>query len=99
MSLTPLEIKKIADLSLIELSDNQVLKLQKRFDGLLLLVDQIKSVCTTGIEALDHPVAMKKAHDMSLREDIVQDIVNLDMTKTNAPEMNNFLFQVPKIIE
>lgn len=99
MSLTPLEIKKIADLSGIELCDQQISDLKKHFDRLLVLVDQMQATDASDIETLDHPVSLERVHKIFLRDDIEKDEVNLRITKTNAPEMEKSLFRVPKIIE
>lgn len=99
MSLSLLEIKKIASLSGIELSDRQLIQAQHRFSRFIFLVDQMRLVDTKNIQPLEHPVALKGLHDVYLRDDTEEDVVDLYTAEKNAPRFNETLFQVPKIIE
>jgi len=99
MSLTSSDIARIANLARLELapahSDRMLDQLNSFFD----IVEQMRAVDTTGIEPLAHPVAAIGDIALRLRDDVVSEPNNREANQKSAPEVQNGLFLVPKVIE
>ena len=100
MSLSLSDVKHIANLAQLELSDAQASKTLGQLNGIFALVGQMSAVDTTGIEPLSHPIA---AHmpDLSLR--LRLDAVTEPNLRENyqqpAPAVQDGLYLVPRVIE
>ena len=64
-----------------------------------VLVEKMRSVDTTGIEPLAHPLGAIQDVTLRLREDRVSEPNNIEANQRNAPAVENGLFLVPKVIE
>jgi aspartyl-tRNA(Asn)/glutamyl-tRNA(Gln) amidotransferase subunit C len=63
--------------------------------SVLDLVDQLQAVNTEGVEAMSHPMQATQR----LREDEVTEINQREAFQAIAPETEDGLFLVPKVIE
>jgi aspartyl-tRNA(Asn)/glutamyl-tRNA(Gln) amidotransferase subunit C len=99
MKLTPDELKRIAHLARITVSDAEVSALQSQLSGVFTLIDQLLKVDTTGIAPLAHPLAVIGEMAQRLREDAVTEQDNRVANMQNAPAQENGLFLVPKVLE
>ena len=95
MSLTLEDIRRIADLGRIEISDEQAVVMQGELNDIFRMIEQIRSVDTTGIEPMPNP------HDgvERLREDCVSESDKREENMKNAPEQADGYFLVPQVIE
>lgn len=95
MSLTMDDIRRIADLGRIDISDEQAKVVQGELNDILQMIERISSVDTTGIAPMPNP------HDgvQRLREDIVTEEMNRAENMKNAPEQAEGCFLVPQVIE
>jgi len=95
MSLTLEQVKRIAHLARIEVSETEALSTQSRLNGIFELIEQMQAVDTTGVEPMAH------AQDVSqrLREDAVSESDRRDAYQAVAPETEAHLYLVPKVIE
>nr|Q47JV5.1 RecName: Full=Aspartyl/glutamyl-tRNA(Asn/Gln) amidotransferase subunit C; Short=Asp/Glu-ADT subunit C [Dechloromonas aromatica RCB] len=95
MSLTLEQVKRIAHLARIEISDDEALTTQGHLNGIFQLIEQMQAVDTTGIEPMAH------AQDVSqrLREDAVSEGDRRAAYQAVAPEIEAGLYLVPKVIE
>jgi aspartyl-tRNA(Asn)/glutamyl-tRNA(Gln) amidotransferase subunit C len=59
----------------------------------------MRAVDTTGVEPLAHPVAAIGDIALRLRDDVVSEPNNREANQRSAPEVQNGLFLVPKVIE
>jgi aspartyl-tRNA(Asn)/glutamyl-tRNA(Gln) amidotransferase subunit C len=93
------DVKRIAHLSRLALSDEEAVatlnQLQKVFD----LVEQMQAINTDDIEPLAHPIEQIMAIAQPLREDAVTEVDQRDAYLKNAPAQHEGLFLVPKVIE
>ncbi len=100
MSLSLSDVKHIANLAQLELSDAQASKTLGQLNGIFALVGQMSAVDTTGIEPLSHPIA---AHmpDLSLRlrPDAVTEPNLRENYQQPAPAVQDGLYLVPRVIE
>ena len=95
MSLTTEQVKRIAHLARIEISDSEALTTQGHLNGIFELIEQMQAVDTTGVEPMAH------AQDVSqrLRADAVSETDRRTAYQAVAPEAEAGLYLVPKVIE
>lgn len=100
MSLTLSDVKHLAHLAQLEVSEEQSAKALTQLNGIFALVEQMRAVDTHGVAPLSHPLAMYE-NDLALRlrEDIVDEPNRRDDYQLNAPATQDGLYLVPKVIE
>ena len=89
------QIRAIADLARLELSPAEAVAMQQELTGILRLVDQMSAVDTTGVEPMSHPQAAMQR----LREDRVTEGDQRGEFQAIAPQVEDGLYLVPKVIE
>ena len=99
MELQPDDLKRLARLARIAVSDDDVLLLQSQLKGVFGLIDQLQAVDTRGIEPLAHPLDIVQPLAQRLRDDRVTESDQRTANLANAPAQENGLFLVPKVIE
>ena len=104
MALSIEDIKKVAHLARIEISDADANSTLTKLTGILGLIEQMQAVDTAGIEPMSH------SQDLSqrLRDDVVTKTNLREEFQKNAPTLGNGsakqavaggLYLVPKVIE
>lgn len=92
--LTPEEVKKVATLARIELTDTEVEKFQKELSTILDYVEELKQVNTDGVEEVSQVTGLANVQRMDEvipradREDIL----------SQAPETKNGFYKVKAIL-
>jgi aspartyl-tRNA(Asn)/glutamyl-tRNA(Gln) amidotransferase subunit C len=100
MSLTFSDVKRLANLAQLELTDDQAAGTLDKLNGIFGLVEQLKAVDTTGIEPLNHPIAaFQQDLALRLRDDAVTEPNRRDDYQQVAPATQDGLYLVPKVIE
>ena len=89
------EIRRIADLARLELSAPESAAMQQELNGILALVDQMAAIDTEGVEPMSHPQAAMQR----LREDRVSESDQRADFQAIAPQVEDGLYLVPKVIE
>jgi len=95
MSITHDEIKKIAHLARIKISEEEADATIKKLSGILNLIEDMKKVDTTNITPMSHGQSVTQR----LREDIVTEINQREKLQKIAPEVSGGLYIVPQVIE
>ncbi len=94
------DVERIAQLAQLDVSDSQIQKTARQLNDILALVEQLRSVDTTGVEPLAHPVsAFENDVALRLRDDVVTEENHRTEYQTGAPAVENGLYLVPKVIE
>lgn len=94
------DVERIARLAQLEVSDTQLRKTAEQLNDILAMVEQLRSVDTTGIEPLAHPVsAYRDDVSLRLRDDAVTEANHRTEYQACAPAVENGLYLVPKVIE
>ena len=102
MSLTTLDIQRIANLARLALQPDEEARMLDKINDFFGIVEQISAVDTTGVVPMAHPVdAMHNIPEMALRlrTDTVSEPNHREATQKSAPAVENGLFLVPKVIE
>ena len=95
MSVSPEQVRHIAKLARIAMSDEEIERLVPELNNLLGWVEQLEEVNTDGVEPLTAVVPNR----LRLREDKVTDGDCRDEILANAPVAEHGFFAVPKVIE
>ncbi len=104
MALSIEDIKKIAHLARIEVSNADAAATLTKLTGILGLIEQMQAVDTTGIVPMSHSQELSQR----LRDDVVTKTNLRDEFQKNAPVLGNGsaeqavaggLYLVPKVIE
>jgi len=95
MALDKSEVEKIAHLARLHISEQDVDEVTKRITDILGLIDQMQSVDTDDVEPLAHPLDVVQR----LRADEVTEQDRRDELQKLAPQSEEGLFLVPKVIE
>ena len=95
MSLTLEQVRRIAHLARIEVSDAEAENTLGHLNGIFTLIEEMQAVDTRGIEPMAH------AQDLAqrLREDRVTEQNRREALQAVAPESECGLYLVPKVIE
>ncbi len=95
MSLTTTDVQKVARLARLSMNDQEIESARKQLSGIFDLIEQMQAVDTSGIEPMSH------AQDVSqrLREDTVTENNQREAFQVIAPQVENGLYLVPKVIE
>ena len=95
MSLNSADIKRIAHLARIEVSDAEAETTLTKLTGILGLIEQMQAVDTKGIVPMSHSQDVTQR----LREDVVTEINQRELFQSIAPAVDGGLYLVPKVIE
>lgn len=89
------EIRRIARLARLELGAAEAEALGRDMNGILALVEQMSAVDTSGVMPMAHPQEMPQR----LREDRVTETDARELFQSVAPQVEDGLYLVPKVIE
>ena len=95
MSVSSQQVRHIAKLARIGMSDAEIEALVPELNNILGWVEQLAEVNTDGVEPLTAVIDQQ----LRLREDVVNDGDIRDEVLANAPEAQHGFFAVPKVIE
>ena len=95
MSVTIDDVRHIANLARLQMSDAEAEKLLPELNNILGWVEQLGEVDTEGVEPLATVVDMA----LRLREDEITDGDCREAVLSNAPNAQHGFFAVPKVIE
>ena len=89
------QIARIAELARLEVSPAESAALQQQLNDILAMVDAMSAVDTEGVEPMSHPQqAMQR-----LREDAATEADQRAAFQSVAPQVEDGLYLVPKVIE
>lgn len=95
MILSNEEVRKIADLARILVSDEDIPQLQERLSRVLTMVEQMNAIDTDGVLPMSHPYEATQR----LRLDVVTEINQRELFQQIAPDVGHGLYFVPLVIE
>ena len=95
MSLSIDDVKRIAKLARIRVSEDEAAGYQTRLNGIFGLIESMQAVDTAGVEPMSH------AQDLAqrLRPDAVTEPNRREAFQAIAPQTEDGLYLVPKVIE
>ncbi len=99
MSLTALDIEKIANLARLQLQPAESERMLTKINDFFAIVEQMCAVDTSGVEPLAHPVATIREVTLRLADDVASEPNRREANQRSAPAVEGGLFLVPKVIE
>lgn len=95
MSDTHMDIRYVAELARLRLTEAEQEKLGRQLDQILEHIEQLKQVDVSGVEPTAHAFPLVNV----TREDETRPSMPHEDALRNAPNKANGLFMVPKIVE
>jgi aspartyl-tRNA(Asn)/glutamyl-tRNA(Gln) amidotransferase subunit C len=94
MALTQEEVRHVALLARIALTDEQVGTLQIELNSILGHIDQIAQLDLDGVEPMVHSIPLVN----SMRDDVPEPCLDRELALANAPERAEDAILIPRII-
>ena len=95
MALTPDEVRKVALLARLELTDNEIETQAKHLNDLLRQFEALQALDVTGVEPTSHSIPVYNV----FRQDEIKPSLTREEALANAPEARGGCFVVPRIME
>ena len=95
MPLTPEQVRAIAELARIGISDTEARTIQGELNEIFELIGRMQKVDTDGIAPMTHAQGVA----LRLREDKVTEGDHRERFQAEAPQVEQGLYLVPKVIE
>ncbi|HET7212220.1 MAG TPA: Asp-tRNA(Asn)/Glu-tRNA(Gln) amidotransferase subunit GatC [Terriglobia bacterium] len=98
MALTEKDVRYVADLAHLELTDEEVKKFGPQLDAVLEYVQKLNELDTTAVEPMAQ-VTHGTAENPALRDDRAEACFAQEEALQNAPEPGGGCFKVPQVID
>jgi aspartyl-tRNA(Asn)/glutamyl-tRNA(Gln) amidotransferase subunit C len=95
MSIQSEDVLKIAHLARLGIQQEQVESYASDLSNIMQLVEQMNQVDTSNIEPMAHPLDQSQR----LRSDVVSETNQREALQKNAPDIEDGLFLVPRVID
>jgi aspartyl-tRNA(Asn)/glutamyl-tRNA(Gln) amidotransferase subunit C len=98
VKITEKEVRYVAGLANLTLTDAEAARLQADLDGILEHMDRLNDVDTAGVEPMSQ-VLFESGETATLRADVPVPPLGNTAALANAPQPGAGYFKVPKVIE
>ena len=98
MAISRNEVLKIAELSRLHFTEEELDAFTDRFQHMLDYIEKLKQVDVEGIEPTSHVSLTKEFEKYIFREDEVKPSLPVEESLANAPDPGSGHFRVPKVI-
>ncbi len=95
MKISSREVEYVANLARLEITEKEKDKFTVQLNDILLYIDKLNELDTTGVEPMSHAISVTNA----FRDDKVMDSIGTQQTLANAPDARGDFFRVPKVID
>ncbi len=89
------QVKKVAVLSRLELTDAEVAEFTTQLSAILEYVEKMNELNTDNVQPLAHCLPITNC----FRDDVVKESLGTAKTLANAPQCDEEFFKVPKILD
>ena len=89
------DIRRIAHLARIAVTDQEVSEIGQKLAGIFNMIEQMRAVDTSNVAPMSHGIDVVQR----LREDKVSEIDQRELFQSLAPQVENGIYLVPKVIE
>jgi len=94
MSISEADVRHVALLARLALSDEQVTRVQAEINSILVYIEQMQALDLEGVEPTSHSVPLRNA----TRPDVVRPGLSHEAALLNAPEAEDGAFVIPRIV-
>jgi aspartyl-tRNA(Asn)/glutamyl-tRNA(Gln) amidotransferase subunit C len=98
VKLTDREVRYVADLANLNLTEAEVHKMRADLESILGYIDKLNEVDTSGVEPMAQ-VLYPAAETATLRADLERPTLGAEAALANAPQAGAGYFKVAKVIE
>jgi aspartyl-tRNA(Asn)/glutamyl-tRNA(Gln) amidotransferase subunit C len=95
MAISEAEVRNIAHLARIKVSDEDVVEFRKNLTNILELVNQLNAVDTQNIQPMAHPLEISQR----VRPDVISEQINRERLQQLALSTEAGYYLVPQVIE
>ncbi|HEY5565579.1 MAG TPA: Asp-tRNA(Asn)/Glu-tRNA(Gln) amidotransferase subunit GatC [Rhodothermia bacterium] len=95
MSVSVEEVRHIAKLARLRLSDREETAMASQLSQILDYIEQLNELDTSGVEPMSHVLDLVNA----TREDVVEQRISHEEALQNAPAADSDYFRVPRFVE
>lgn len=95
MRITKDEVKYVAELARLYLSDDEIEQFTGQLDSILDYIEQLKELDVKDVL----PTSQSISAENVLKEDVVDNTFKKELSLSNAPMQEEGFFKVPKVIE
>lgn len=92
--LTREAVERVAHLSRLEFTEEELTEQFAQLQSIIEMMDSLSEIDTEGVAPLNHVMDIENV----FREDTVHESMGTEKVLANAPEENENMFQVPKIV-
>jgi len=89
------DVEYVAKLARLEVTEAEKEKFTAQLNDILLYIDKLNELDTTGVTPMSHAIAVTNA----FREDRVAESLGTEKALANAPDARGEFFRVPKVID
>ena len=94
MAISEDEVRKVAKLARLELSDEQVHRFAGQLGAMLDYVDRLKELDVEGVEPMAHAISLRNV----FRPDEARESQGVEATLANSPASDPPYFKVPRVL-
>jgi aspartyl-tRNA(Asn)/glutamyl-tRNA(Gln) amidotransferase subunit C len=90
----PKEVREIAQLARLRLSEDEIARMARELDAILTHIEELRQLDTGSVEPMTHAVPF----DCPMRDDRVGAMLEPDQALRNAPRRDGPFFEVPRVV-
>jgi len=98
LKITEKEVRYVADLANLHLTEDEVGRMCAELDEILAYMDKLNEVDTAGVEPMAQ-VLYEAEETATLREDMERPTLGAEAAVANSPAAGRGYFKVPRVIE
>ena len=98
MPITREDVLKIAELSRLELTNEEAEAFTEQLGSILNHIDKLNELDTSNVEPMSHCTTASDDPEYTRRDDIVRPSLGQPTAVANAPDTSDGYFKVPKVI-
>ena len=98
MKITEREVRYVADLANLKLTDEEIARLRTDLDEILAHMDKLNEIDTSQVAPMAQVLYDAEA-TATLREDVERQVLGSEIAVANAPLAGHGCFKVPKVME
>lgn len=98
MKITETEVRYVASLANLSLTDDEIAKMSRELDQILTYVETLKELDTSGVEPMAQ-VLYDSDETTTLRADVERPPLGNEAALANAPAAGNGYYKVPRVME
>lgn len=103
MKITEPEVRYVADLANLKLTDDEVARMSRELDEILTHIETLRELDTSGVEPMAqvlYDAGLSEADaSATLRPDVEHETLGNEVALANAPLASNGYYKVPRVIE